>query len=386
MNVAHLTGPLGERGGGIPFSVLPLARQLALAGHDVDVFGTDETDSDEAWQPARVRGFAIRGPEQFSYCPGMALALRSGSFDVVHTHGLWLHTSMIATQWQARTSGRRVVSVHGMLNPSALRIGRWKKRVALRLYENRHLHTADCLHALSEAERKAMREFGVTGPVAVVPNGVTMLPEPTGEAIPAWQSSVPENRKVLLYLGRLHPIKGLKELVDGWHAACVQVPGHDWTLVIAGWDDADLLGSLRRKVADLGLGDRVIFVGPQFGDDKMASLRAADAFVLPSTSEGLPVAILEAWSCALPVLMSRHCNLEEGFDGGAAIPADPTCSGVASGLTQLFAMPPAGLQEMGARGRALVEQRFTWEAVAEKMAAVYEWVSGSGRVPDYVDK
>ena len=118
--------------------------------------------------------------------------------------------------------------------------------------------------------------------------------------------------------------------------------------------------------------------------DKAASLACADAFVLPSLSEGLPVAVLEAWSYGLPVLMTEACNLPEGFAAGAALPIGTDRAGIAAGLRRLFALSDAERRDMGARGRALVRERFTWASVGAQMAAVYQWVLGGGPPPSCV--
>ena len=123
----------------------------------------------------------------------------------------------------------------------------------------------------------------------------------------------------------------------------------------------------------------VVFYGPAFGVEKEALFRSADAFVLPSFSEGLPMSVLEAWSYGLPVVMTPECNLPEGFAKQAALEIR---SGEGSfqgsdfsfqqGLRTLIEMTEAQRWEMGMRGRKLVEDRFTWPKVAEQMKEVYE--------------
>ena len=123
------------------------------------------------------------------------------------------------------------------------------------------------------------------------------------------------------------------------------------------------------------------FVGPQFGEAKHASYWAADAFVLPSFSEGLPLTVLEAWSCCLPVLMTPQCNLPEGFAASAAIRIAPEVVSIASGLSELLRMNDSERALMGARGYELVKTRFTWPTIAREMLAVYRWVLGQGEKP-----
>jgi glycosyltransferase involved in cell wall biosynthesis len=158
----------------------------------------------------------------------------------------------------------------------------------------------------------------------------------------------------------------------------------DWMLVIAGWGEEDHEQRLRHMADAHAAGDSLRFVGRQFGDDKAASFAFADAFVLPSLSEGLPVAVLEAWSYGLPVLMTDACNLPDGFAAGAALRIGTDRAGISAGLRQLFAMSEATRGDMGARGRALVRERFAWRSIGEQMAAVYRWVLGGGPPPSCV--
>jgi poly(glycerol-phosphate) alpha-glucosyltransferase len=128
----------------------------------------------------------------------------------------------------------------------------------------------------------------------------------------------------------------------------------------------------------------VFFLGPAFGQEKEDLLRSADAFILPSFSEGLPMSVLEAWSYRLPVVMTPECNLPEGFAADAAIRIETSVESIAEGLGTLFSMNDADLMTMGAKGRGLVEERFTWKSVASQMREVYDWMLGGGVAPSSV--
>jgi poly(glycerol-phosphate) alpha-glucosyltransferase len=270
-----------------------------------------------------------------------------------------------------------------MLDPWAVRHAAWKKRLVGWWFENAHLAGAACLHALTEAEARAIRAYALANPICVVPNGVD-LPPATMPARPSWAEAAGNGRKILLFLGRLHPKKGLENLLAAWQDVQPAAGASDWLLVIAGWSTGGHEQQLRRMAEAQGVSDTVCFVGPQFDHDKAASLVCADAFVLPSLSEGLPLAVLEAWSYGLPVLMTEACNLPEGFAAGAALAIDTDRAGIAIGLRRLFAMSDAERRDMGARGQALVRQRFTWRQVGGQMATVYRWVLGGGAPPSCV--
>jgi len=154
--------------------------------------------------------------------------------------------------------------------------------------------------------------------------------------------------------------------------------------VIAGWDDGRHEGEVRQLVRELGVEQSVQFVGPQFDLDKSAAYRRADAFILPSFSEGLPMDVLEAWSYGKPVLMTDACNLSIGFDHGAAIKLNTNRDRMAAALMRMAMVSDGELRRIGEAGRILVEKNYTWERVASEMQSVYEWVLGGGVAPNCI--
>jgi poly(glycerol-phosphate) alpha-glucosyltransferase len=300
--------------------------------------------------------------------------------DLVHAHGLWTYLSAAALREHRRTGTPVVISPHGMLDPWALAFSRLRKRIAAGLFQNSLLRSAAVLHALTLAEARSIRAYGLPNPVVVIPNGVVL---PTGEpGGPPWGVSEAGRDRVLLFLSRIHPKKGLDLLIEQWADFSRRgQAGERWRLVVAGWDEIGHEGELRKMVEAWGLGESVDFVGPLFGAGKAAALAHADAFVLPSRSEGLPVAVLEAWAHGKPVVMSKACNLPEGTASGAAIEVDQEPGSLASGLARLAALGDTGRGAMGAAGRRLVEERFCWTRIAEDMASVYRAVVNGAPIP-----
>jgi poly(glycerol-phosphate) alpha-glucosyltransferase len=291
-----------------------------------------------------------------------------------------MYSSIVGLQWRQRSGRPHVITPRGMLEPWALNNSRWKKILAGRLYETAHLRAAQCLHALTLGEAKAFRSFGLRNPICLVPNGVD-LPGCSPTRAPPWRDALPAGQRILLYFGRIHPKKGLVGLLRAWKRVQLIAECEGWCLVVAGWDQSGHSNHLSTLVHDLSLGRSVSFIGPHFGRDKDATFRAVDAFILPSMSEGLPVAVLEAWSYGLPVLMTPQCNLQEGFAAGAAVELQPETDSIVEALKALFRMPDAERNDMGKRGQRLVEERFSCERIAAEMSRVYAWLIGGGSPP-----
>jgi len=386
MRVGLLTASVSRRAGGVFDAVRRLAQELNAAGTAVRVFGLRDADTDRdrpLWDGVEVFAGEVFGPAAFGFCPTLLGALEQAHLDVLHLQGLWMYPSVACLVWGRRTGRPYIVCPHGMLDPWALRNSAWKKRLAAWAYENANLRGAACIHALCDSELQAIRAYGLRNPVAVVPNGVD-LPRQQVSKPASWEADLPDGAKVLLYLGRLHPKKGLPNLLRAWRLSGRERESGEWRLVIAGWDQGGHEAELWRLAEELGITETVVFAGPQFGEDKGASFRRATAFVLPSFSEGLPVAVLEAWAHGLPVVMTPQCNLPEGFAAGAAVQVDPEPASIAAGLRELFRMSDAERRAMGERGRRLVEERFSWPKIAQQMKAVYEWVLGGGPRPEWV--
>lgn len=379
-SLVYLTGPVSRSAGGLFDALRSLALEIADGNrYSPSVMGLSEPNFERdrsLWGTVETRALRVRGPGAFGYAPELSRALHLKNPVLLHVHGLWMYTSVAAIRW-ARRGRPYVVSPHGMLDPWALNNSRLKKQISAALYENRHLRGAACLHALNDAEAVAMRAYGLKNPICVIPNGVEMPGEAKAE-------SSPQGSRNLVYLGRLHPKKGLALLVEAWCRVQRFAEEKGWRLIIAGWDQLGHQAELQALAAKLSSSSKIEFVGPKFGEAKSALFQEASAFILPSLSEGLPMAVLEAWTWRLPVLMTTNCNLPEGQRAGAAIMMEADTDSVCGALRKLFAMSSVEREAMGASGRRLVEGQFRWPRIAQQMMQVYDWVLGRGPRPDCV--
>ena len=392
MRLIHVCETLSAAAGGPPVYVTGLCTALAHLGHEVHLCTPDSGIRPEAplhTDAVHVHRVAARAFShgRITICPGFRRLLKhlSPRADLIHTHGIWAPVCYNAAKVAKRARTPHVISPHGMLHASALRRSAWKKAIAWRLGVRRHLREAACFGALTADEVVGIRKRGLTSPVAVLPSAVEIgqfdsLPAPA-EAEHRWPELA--NRRVALFLGRVHPIKGLEHLLRAW----AQLPERlrDWRLVIAGPDEVKWRATLEALLIELGAAERVVWTGFVHGAEKYALLSKADAFVLPSFSEGQSCSLLESSAARLPAVVSPGSALDGLLAFGGAIQAPPEADAWADALTRLLDLSDDARHAMGQRARDLVEQRYAWPAVAGQMADVYEWLLAQADRPACID-
>lgn len=376
MSVAFLTGSLSRAGAGVFEAARHLASALSSSGREsVVALGLRDaytSDDGHLWGSVPTRTSSVLGFVRYGYSPRLMRNLAAVDPDVMHLHGLWMYPSRVALSWKRHRSIPLVVTPHGMLDSWALNHHRVKKIVMRWLQEEELLQTADCLHALSDSEAVGFRELGLRQPIFVAPTGAPTIKGELHRAHPVVRED--KGKKTLLFLGRIHEKKGIFDLVKVWGKFSVTHPAAcDWRLVVAGWGEAADLRRLRFCLDAIPVANRPQFLGAQFDSDKWQLLASADAFILPSLSEGMPVAVLEAWSAGLPVLMTDECRLDVGFQRGAAHRILPGQDGIAAGLGELCG-GFFSLDAMRENARRLAAEIFAWDKIAHDTADVYAWL------------
>ena len=381
MKVAVLSSSISRLAGGLFYSVRALSTGIAACGSEVSVFSLKDAHSEEdlaGWGTLKVSTSRVVGPAAVGYSPVLAASVKAFAPNVIHVHGLWQYTSCVAHQQFSKCGVPYVMSPRGMLDPWAVGNSGLKKKLAAFLYESRNLKGAACMHALNRSEALSIREYGLTQPICVLPNGVNL---PSAELLEPEKRK--DEKKRVVFIGRIHPKKGIRDMLDAWARVWQEFRPlmERWELVIAGWDDGGHLAALKEHAANLGILDSVSFPGSVYGDDKVKLLRSAEWFILPSHSEGMPMAVLEAWSYGVPAVLTPACNLPEGFSSGAAVSIDPHSASIFEGFLKVLEMPMAERNTMGASARTLVEDHFTWSQIAREMQGVYEWMRGDAAAP-----
>lgn len=378
MRILHVVAGLPRNGGGLAEIVPRYAAATARLGHEVTIATVADATAplsvavDEAvaagvkivrCEPAVPRAL-YHSRELSRRLPTLVAAAH-----LVHVHSNWTFPVWRAAHCALVAGKPLIMSPHGCLAPMSLAHSAWKKRLA-GLFDRRLLRQAAAIHATSDMERDWIERYVGTGPrIYVIPNGVELPAAAAAAAKPARRT------RQVLYVGRLHPLKGLDLLLEAWGRVRRSLPdGQPWQLVVAGPDEQRTRMRLEEQARRTGL-DNVSFIGAVFGAEKAAAFAAADLFVLPSRSENFGIAVAEALAAGVPVITTKATPWSE-LSGPCGWWVDATSESIAVALDAAMHLSDAERVAMGAKGRALVEARYQWPAVGRAMVAAYQELVG----------
>jgi len=364
-----------------------------LSGYEVNVWCTDwpseaarvafEWDLDNS-----IRAMPIIGPRQLSVSPAterLAVSDTGRAFDVLHQHSLWTALSRVTNRWRNATRGPTVIAPQGTLRPYAWKRSNWKKRLAMIGYERHNLQAASCLQATAESEANVFRSFGLSNPIAIIPNSVDdAWLSSSGDAGRFCQKySLNKEKRKLLYLSRVHPIKGLPMLLEA--LSMIQKDMEDWQVVIAGPNEDGHRYELEALSNKLGITEELVtFTGPLYGTDKRDAFSAARLFVLPSHSENFSIAVIEALGAGVPVITTRGTPWKELLTHRCGWWIDINSMALRTALVEALRCSSHRLAEMGQRGRELVAEKYVWSRTVESSLQLYKWLLGCAPKPVFV--
>lgn len=373
----HLCNGLDPvRDGGMVPSILGMTSALAdLAPGSTRIVTTTPSRTDMLNLPP---GLELSGPEN-----DFRQAVRQA--DALHIHGLWQIQTRVGGREALRHGVPYMVAAHGMAEPWALKQKAIKKAVYLRLVERAVLRNASCLHALTRPERDHLRKIAPRTPIALVPNGVALEPLRNLPSRAEVERDLPQiaGKFTLLFLSRLHVKKGLDMLADALKTSWGQMA--DWHLLVAGFEDG-AGAAFAGQMHDLGLGGQFTMVGHVGGEKARRMWAAADAFILPSRSEGFSMSVLEALAARKPAVITTACHFPELAAHEGGIVCEPETASIAQALHRLkIEMTAEDRAAMAERGHHLVEREYTWSSQARRLVEVYDWIRGGGSKPGFVE-
>ena len=365
---------------GLGYAALNLAAAVERAGANVYLASVDEEKvayeaCDEAGFPReRFICGSLIGPSRLRLAPFLVHRLSRIPHDhrlIIHSHGIWTYASYVAMEFRKRWQCPLVLSPHGELEPFALTISSRKKALASLLYVRRNLIKASCLWALSEQEKASIQAYGFVGRVAVIPNGVNRSVLCSAAEVAEFRKkhAVAPASRVLLFLSRIARKKNLPLLLKAFAKNVKMQP--TWVLLIAGSDERGHIYEVRALIRELGIEKSVRLIGPVSGREKACAFTSASVFVLPSHSEGLPIAVLEAMEYAKPLLLTDGWTLPVTTDTrfGWRVPGKD--SAFESALLEVMNTSEDRLKEMGRDARSVVREHFGWDGVAKRACSLY---------------
>ncbi len=371
---------LSPRYGGIAVSVPGFARATEAAStHACPIVGFCEREELDQVPAEQRAGITVFPPQRLRWMVDTRLKNRLNrevrGATGVHIHGLWETHCMMAAGMARALKRPYVISAHGMLEQWALRTKRIKKALYAALIEIRAMKSAACLRALSADEVDDYRRLGLTNPIAIVPGAIDAQPVVSPDIFRGQYPEL-EGKRIVLFLGRIHPKKGLHLLLKAW-ARTIQA--EDVHLVIAGPDSEGTQARLEQLTDDLNLRKSVTFTGMLTAERKWSALAAASLFVLPSYSEGFSIAVLEALAAGIPVVVTTSCHIPEVTLNRCGWVIKPAIGPLEQAFREFLSLSPKELHDLGRNGQDLARKRFHSSVVGNQMAQVYNWLEGGSK-------
>jgi glycosyltransferase involved in cell wall biosynthesis len=366
-----------------------ISKELARKGHNVIYYASDIKDKDRKLlgsTKAIVDGITVQHFR--TVCTFLAKRLKIyitpslirqdekffKKINVIHLHGYRSFQNIIIHHYAKKYGIPYVLQAHGSLP----RINAWQALKWLYdiLFGYQLLRDAAKVIALSRVEAEQYRAMGVPEEkIVIIPNGIDIseYAELPPKGVFKKKFSIPEDRKIILYLGRIHKIKGIDILIKAYAYMRNKMNLRDIVLVIAGPDDG-YLNEAKRLAQALDVSNHVLFTGPLYGEDKMAAYIDSEVYVLPSRYETFPMTILEAYACEKPVVASEVGGLKDLVKvGETGLLFEPgNVKQLAEGIFNILSNYDNMAKEMGLRGKNFVKENFTIERVIEKLEKLYK--------------
>jgi glycosyltransferase involved in cell wall biosynthesis len=379
LNVAQFVPSLELEASGPTYSVPALCTELFFQNVNIELFSTRVFENQT---PAAVFDFphesfnAISPVKLLCIAPELMKIIknRRDEFDIVHTHSLWTMTSSFPHSLKGNGNKPVVINApRGTLSKWALNRSKWKKRLMWLAFQKRALNRVDCFHATAEKEKNEIRQMGFKQPVAIIPNGIDL---------PLLDTAKQDRNRRLMFLGRVHPVKGIDILLRSWQSLMEDFP--DWELMICGPGESDYAVKMKALAQSLGL-HNIVFSDGVFGDEKRKMYQSADLYVLPSHTENYGMTVAESLANATPVIATSGTPWTTLAEHGCGWTIDLSLANLTNCLQAAMRLDDAKLTKMGLNGRAWMDRDFSWREIARKMTCVYQWLLGEGELPECVE-
>jgi len=282
--------------------------------------------------------------------------------DIVHVNCCWMPQCAFTQKWAQAKGYKVVLTPHGMLEPWIMARNYWTRKLpALLLYQKEAVREADMLHSTADFEKVNLLKLGYNNKITVIPNGIET------DTISLKTSWIPT--KKILFLSRVHIKKGIELLIESIASLKEKMVGY--TVIIAGEGDEAYIRQLKQKAEEMGISAIVQFVGGVYGEQKWQLFQKTDFFVLPTFCENFGYVVVEALACGTPVITTKGAPWQDLEESGSGWWIDISTDALINALEEALSKNEQDLMEMGQKGRLLVEQKYTINAVALSMYKLY---------------
>jgi glycosyltransferase involved in cell wall biosynthesis len=385
--VLHVIPSVSPARGGPSQAVIEMVTSLRKQGIDAEIATTNDDGPELLTIPTHewidyhgipTRFFSrfspgVNGIREFAFSQPLTdwLMANIPAYDLVHVHAIFSYPSTIAMVIARRQGIPYIVRPLGQLCEWSLQQSALKKQLYLKLIERANLNNSRGLHVTSEQEKEESSRLHLSCPSFVVPHGLDFTPtlDNARQRLRA-QFDIPENEKIILFLSRIHPKKGLDYLI----AALGNLVRYSFTFILAGKGEATYEAEVRSLLREAGIATRTILPGFVQGETKDLLLQGADLYALTSYSENFGVAVLEALAAGLPTMVTSGVALSKEMQRyQLGYVSQLSKSAITSTLESYFADPKSAVQ-MGKRARQFTLENYTWEKNAEDLLTIYNSV------------
>lgn len=365
MKILHVTLSMSAKNGGIPIVIQKLTEKLTEQGSSVAILASTNNKGHIIY-PEKVKLINIKESFLSKIWAGHSFNFKRiaekevARCDVVHIHGTWHYPQYIAYQLAKKYKKPFILSPLGSLDPWCLNYKSLKKKIFIFLIQNKILKEACFVHALTEKENLDIRNFNKNYKTITIPAGIDIENKERNLS----------DIKTIVFLGRLHPIKELDILAEAF--GIINEKRKDVQLLIVGPDENNHQKEIENILRNNNSLNKTIFTGILTGQDKIKALCSSDIFVLPSYSETFGLSILEAMSCKLPVVISKQCNIAsqvKASNSGVIVNLNKT--DLAEAIIKLLDNKDLA-KEMGENGQRLIQEKFSWNKITNKMIDLYK--------------
>lgn len=309
--------------------------------------------------------------------------LQEVEYELYHANTLWLYITHSTCRYARKMGKPYVLSTHGMLYPTALKVSSWKKKLMGALWYNKDIMSATSIHTTCQQEMEYVRAYGYKGPIAVIPNPVVF---PHRVSLKFRDESLKyriQGKKQIGFLGRLHPIKKVENIIYAM-ALLNEEECNMVSFQVMGKFDESYEAFLRAEVKRLKLEDSVSFVGFVSGLEKYERLSQLSALMVPSEQENFGMIVPEALICGTPVYASLGTPWSELTEHSCGWWKDNKPETIVMVIREILYMDDTEIREMGARGRQLMEEKYEQHKVAGMMRDLYHWLLIGNAKPEFV--